>query len=98
MKSALSLKLANDKLIVVDEMTFDQIKTKQMVAVLKALEVNTSVLLVMEAKNINVEKSSANIPGVRTALTNTINVLDLLKYDRTILTKAAAMKIQEVYV
>jgi large subunit ribosomal protein L4 len=69
-----------------------------MVKVLKALKIESPVLVVLAEKNLNVEKSARNIPAVKTALVNTINVFDILKYDRFVVTKDAAMKVQEVYV
>lgn len=98
MKSALSSKLSDKNLIILDSMTFDEIKTKSMVKVLSNLNIQKSVLLVMEEKNGNVEKSARNINGVKTAFVNTINVFDLLKFEKLIVTKAAVEKIQEVYV
>jgi large subunit ribosomal protein L4 len=98
MKSALSSKLASQKLIVVDALDFDEIKTKTMIRVLVNLKTEGSALVVMEAKNPTVEKSARNIPGIKTALVNTINVFDILKFDTFIVTKAAVEKVQEVYV
>ncbi|MHB1483309.1 MAG: 50S ribosomal protein L4 [Saccharofermentanales bacterium] len=98
MKSALSSKLIDNNLIILDTMNFDEIKTKAMVKVLSNLKVQNSALLVMEEKNGTVEKSARNITGVKTALVNTINVFDLLKFEKLIVTKAAVEKIQEVYV
>ena len=98
MKSALSTKLQAENLIVIDTLEFDQIKTAKMVGVLKALKISTPALVVLSEKNANVEKSARNIPTVKTAFVNTINVFDILKYDRFVMTKDAAMKVQEVYV
>lgn len=98
MKSAFSAKMIDNKVIVVDGLAFDEIKTKKMVDVLKALKVADSALVVLGEKNENVELSARNIPTVKTAFTNTINVFDILKYDSFIMTKEAAEKIQEVYV
>jgi len=98
MKSALSTKLASQRLIVLDTLSFDEMKTSKMVKVLSALKINSTALLVLSEKNLNVEKSARNIPTVKTALVNTINVFDILKYDRFIITKDAAQKVQEVYV
>jgi large subunit ribosomal protein L4 len=78
-------------------LNFDNIKTKQMVSVLNSLKVDTSALIVLDGKNENVEKSARNIPGVKTALVNTINVFDILKYDKFIITKDAVEKVEEVY-
>lgn len=98
MKSALSTKFNDNNLIVMESIVFDEIKSKNMVKLLKAINVSDSALLVMDDKNINVEKSTRNIQGIKMARVNTINVLDLLKFNKLILTKSAAEKIQEVYV
>ena len=98
MKSALSSKLIGNNLVVVDSITLEEIKTKKIIGMLKALNVMNSAIMVLDDKNLNVEKSSRNIPGLKTARVNTINVLDLLKFEKMIVTKAAAEKIQEVYV
>ena len=79
-------------------MNFDEIKTSKMVKVLKALKVESPALVVLAEKNVNVEKSARNIPTVKTAFVNTINVFDILKYDRFVITKEAVEKVQEVYV
>lgn len=97
LKSALSSKVVDQDIMVLDKIGFDKIKTKQMVEVLKNLKVDSSVLLVLPGKDENVEKSARNIPGVKTALVNTINVFDILKYDKFIITKDAVSKVEEVY-
>ncbi|MGE5613417.1 MAG: 50S ribosomal protein L4 [Bacillota bacterium] len=97
LKSALSSKVADNNILVLDQLNFDNIKTKQMAGVLDALKVDKSALIVLEGKNENVEKSARNIPGVKTALVNTINVFDILKYDKFIITKDAVEKVEEVY-
>ena len=98
MKSAFSSKLADSKIVVVDALDFDTMKTKNMVEFMKAIKVSDSALVVLGGKNENVEKASRNLPTVKTALVNTINVFDILKYDSFIMTKEAAEKIMEVYV
>ncbi|HBY32544.1 MAG TPA: 50S ribosomal protein L4 [Clostridiales bacterium] len=98
MKSAFSSKLADSKIVVVDALDFDTMKTKNMVEFMKAIKVSDSALVVLGGKNENVEKASRNIPTVKTAFVNTINVFDILKYDSFIMTKEAAEKIMEVYV
>lgn len=98
MKSALSTKFNAQSIIVLDTLSFDEMKTAKMAGVLKALKIDSPALLVLAEKNPNVEKSARNIPAVKTALVNTINVFDILKYDRFVITKDAAMKVQEVYV
>jgi len=97
MKSALSTKVAEGKLIVVEDMNLDAAKTKVMAKALTDLKAD-SALIVFEDKNVNAELSARNIPDTKTALVNTINVFDILKYDSLVVTKAAAEKIQEVYV
>lgn len=98
MKSAFSSKMADTKIVVVDELNFDTMKTKNMVDFMKAINVTNSALVVLGGKNENVEKAARNLPTVKTAFVNTINVFDILKYDSFIMTKEAAEKIMEVYV
>jgi len=98
LKSALSTKVSENEIIVLDKLSFENIKTKQMTNVLSKLKVDSSVLIVIEGKNDSVEKSARNIPGVKTALVNTVNVFDILKYDKFIITKDAVSKVEEVYV
>lgn len=97
LKNALSAKIQANKIIVLDEINFEQIKTKQMVNVLDNLNINSSALFVLEGKNTNVEKSARNIPGIKTSYTNTINVYDILKYDSFVITRSAVEKVEEVY-
>ena len=98
MKSALSTKVIDNNLIVLDSINMDEYKTKTMVAMLKAIEAEGSkALIVMPEVNSFVIKSAANIPGVKTALVNTINVYDILNYDKFIVVKDAVAKIEEVY-
>ena len=96
LKSVLTAKVSDKKFIVVDELKFDTIKTKNMVAVLKNLNANKA-LVVLNENDTNVIKSANNIPEVKTALTNTINVYDILKHDTMVVTKAAVATIEEVY-
>ena len=98
MKSAFSTKMADSKIFVIDAIDFDTMKTKNMVDFMKAIKVDDSALVVLGGKNENVEKASRNLPTVKTAFVNTINVFDILKYDSFIMTKEAAEKIMEVYV
>ena len=95
-QSALTSRVNEKKIYVLDELNFDEIKTKKMLSVLDNLKVNKA-LVVLGEKNDNVCLSARNIPTVRTALTNTINVYDILKYDTLVLTKDAVAKIEEVY-
>lgn len=98
MKSALSAKVLDNNMIVLDNITMDEYKTKTMLAMLKAVEAEGSkALIVMPEVNSFVIKSAANIPGVKTALVNTINVYDILNYDKFIIVKDAVAKIEEVY-
>ena len=85
-----------DKFIVVDEINFDEIKTKKFQDVLNNLSVSKA-LVVLEDGNKNAELSARNIADVKTAKTNTINVYDILKYNTVIATKAAVQAIEEVY-
>ena len=94
--SALSSRVEENKLIVVDAISFDEIKTKNFQAVLNNLNVNKA-LVVLEDGNVNAEISARNIADVKTAHTNTINVFDILKYNTVITTKAAVAAIEEVY-
>ena len=85
-----------NKFIVLDSFNMDEIKTKKFQAVMNNLKV-TKALVVLNEKNDNVFLSARNIPTVKTALTNTINVYDILKYDTVVVTKDAVDTIQEVY-
>lgn len=96
LKSALTSRVAENKFIVIDEMHFDEIKTKKFQEVLNNLNVNKA-LVVLEDGNVNAEISARNIADVKTAHTNTINVFDILKYNTVITTKAAVAAIEEVY-
>ena len=97
LKSALSSKVNDNNIMVVDEINFSEIKTKNMVNVLNNLKLETNALIVLGEKNENVVRSAKNIPNVKTAYVNTINVYDILKYNKFIMTKEAAAKIEEVY-
>nr|WP_317359748.1 50S ribosomal protein L4 [uncultured Tyzzerella sp.] len=96
LKSALTTKVNNDKFVVVDELKLNEIKTKEMKKVLDNLNVNKG-LVVLEENNKNVLLSTRNIPNVKTAGVNTINVYDILKYESFVVTKEALAKIEEVY-
>ena len=96
LKSALTSRVQDGKLIVVDELKFDEIKTKKFKAVMDNLKVNKA-LVVLGENDEKVVKSARNIPTVKTALVNTINVYDILKGDTLVLTKDAVAKIEEVY-
>lgn len=96
LKSALTTKVNEQKLIVLDELSFGEIKTKNMVKVLDNLKVSKA-LIVLNNNDENVILSARNIPNVKTASTNTINVYDILKYDTFVVTKDAVATIEEVY-
>ena len=96
LKSVLTNCVNENKFIVLDELKFDEIKTKKMQAVLDALNVSKA-LVVLNENDTNVVKSASNIANIQTALTNTINVYDILKYNTVVVTKAAVATIQEVY-
>ena len=96
-RSVLSSKVLENNLVVVDAMNFDAIKTKNMVSALNNLKVEGKTLIVLPEKNENVQKSARNIEGVKTSLVNTINVYDLLKYNKLILTVDAVKSLEEVY-
>ena len=96
LKSALTSKVNDSKLIVVDELKMEAIKTKDFKAVMTNLNANKA-LVVMAEKDVNVVMSAKNIPDVKTALTSTINVYDIMKAGTVVLTKDAVAKIEEVY-
>ena len=95
-KSALTSRVNETKFFVLDDLSFDEIKTKKMKAVLDNFKLEKA-LIVLDKKNDNVALSARNLPKVRTVLTNTINVYDILKYDTLVLTKDAVAQIEEVY-
>ncbi len=97
LKSALTSKVQNNEIIVVDSIKFDAPKTKEMANLLTKLNADKKALIVMDTKDVNVIKSANNIPNVATALVNTINVYDILKYNSFIITKDAVRKVEEVY-
>ena len=95
-KSALSSRVAEEKIYVVDSLAFDEIKTKKMAAVLDSLKVEKA-LVVLDKKDENVILSARNLPEVRTVMSNSINVYDILKYGSLVITKEAVAQIEEVY-
>lgn len=97
MKSALTSKVNNNEFIVLDELNIQIPKTRDMSNILKNLNVDKKALIIMDEKNEAVIKSARNIPGIKTALVNTLNVYDILKYDKFIITKDAVQKVEEVY-
>ena len=97
LKSALSDKVANGKLVVVDALTFDAPKTKEFAKVMANLNVNDKALVVLNDNDANVVLSAKNIPTVKTGLTNTINVYDIVNAKTLVLTQDAVKTIEEVY-
>jgi len=102
LKSALSTKVAGEKVVVLDKLQMEEIKTKSMLGVLESLsvlgeEVNNKVLVVMDTVDTNIVLSARNLPGVKTACVNTLNTYDILKYDKFVVTDTAAKMISEVY-
>jgi len=97
LKSALSSKVLDNDLVVLDELKLDAIKTKEMVRVLGNLNVDGTALIVLPEVDEKVIKSSRNISGVKTALVNTINTYDILRHKKFIATREAVAKIEEVY-
>ena len=97
MKSALSAKVADEELIVLDSLELEAIKTKEMAKVVNALETGRKVLFVLPEKNDIIYRSARNIAGVKTTLVNTLNVYDILNADTVVLLKDSVSKIEEVY-
>ncbi len=96
LKSALTSRVQENKFIVVDEIKLEEAKTKKFAEALNNLKVSKA-LVVLNSNDENVVRSAKNIPTVKTALTNTINVFDILKYDTVVIDKAAVATIEEVY-
>ena len=96
LKSALSSKAKAEKIFVIDDIKVDEIKTKTMVNLFNKLDVNKA-LVILKDNDRSVIYSTRNIPDIKTAQTNTINVFDILKYDNIVIDKAALEKIEEVY-
>ena len=97
MLSALSTKLADNEMIVVDAIKTDEFKTKTMVAMLKALGAEKKTLIVLDSVDNKVIKSAANIEGVKTTQANTLNVYDILNCNKFVIVKGAVEKLEEVY-
>ncbi len=97
MKSVLSAKVAVNEMIVLNEIKFDEPKTKEMIKMLANVKAGKKALIVMAEKDENVIKSAANIPGVRTALVGTMNVYEIINHTNFIVTEEAIKKIEEVY-
>lgn len=97
MKSALSSKVLSNDVVVVNNISVEEFKTKTIINMLKALNVDGKALIVMPNVDQKLIKSAANIPGVKTTLVNTLNVYDILNYDKFIVVTDAVAKIEEVY-
>ena len=97
MKSALSDKVSENNLVVLDKLTMDEIKTKEVVKVLSALQTGKKTLIVLPEKDETIYKSARNIEGVKATLVNTLNVYDILNCDTMLVLKDAVSKIEEVY-
>lgn len=97
MKSALSSKVQNNEIIVLDALTMEAPKTKEFAQILKNINASKKALVVTAEKDENVVKSARNIEGVQAATVNTINVYDILKYDTFVITTDAVKKVEEVY-
>ena len=96
-KSVLSSKVLENQLVVIDKLPFKEIKTKQMINVLEKNKVEGKTLIMLPEKNEAIQKSARNIEGVKTTLVNTINVYDLLKYNKLVITLDTVKKLEEVY-
>lgn len=97
MKSALTSKVVDNKIIVLDELSLNEPKTKEMVKILENIKASKKALIVMKDKDENVIKSARNIPNVQTTLVNSLNVYDILRYDSFIITQDAVKKVEEVF-
>lgn len=97
MKSALSSKVADNEIVILDKITLDDYKTKTIAAILKAIGSEKKALIVLPEVNGKVIASAANIPGVKTAMVNTLNVYDIINADKFIVLKDAVAQIEEVY-
>ena len=95
-KSALSSKVIDNNIVVLEDLAFDAPKTKEMTAVLNGLSVAKKALIVTADNNENVALSARNIPGVTVVTANGVNVLDVLNHEKLIMTKAAVQKVEEV--
>jgi large subunit ribosomal protein L4 len=97
LKSALSSKVVENQILVLEDLTLNQIRTKDMVQILKNLKVENKALIVTGKEDQNLKLSARNIPGIKTMMPNTLNVFDLLYHDTLLLTKDAVQLIEEVY-
>ena len=97
LKSALSSKVVENDMLVLESLNISEAKTKEMAKVLKDLQVNKKALLVLSGKNEAIERAARNIPNLKLAFVNTINLLDILNYDKFIITQDAVRQVEEVY-
>ena len=97
MKSAFSSKFKDNQLIVLDELTVENYSTKTVAAALKAIGADKKALIVLDSVDTKVINSARNIPGVKTAQVNTLNVYDIINADKLVIVKGAVSKIEEVY-
>lgn len=97
MYSALSSKVNSNEIIVLDQLTLEQPKTRLVDSMLKNLNIEKKALIVIKDKDVAVQKSARNIPGVKTAQVGTLNVYDILKYDTFVITREAVEAVEEVY-
>lgn len=97
MKSALTTKVVDNNIVVLDELNFEIPKTKQVINMLENLKIDSKAMIVLAERNENVEKSARNIPNIKTSSVNTLNVYDILNYDKFIITKAAVEILEEVF-
>ena len=97
LKSALSQKVIEEKLIVLEDLKLNEIKTKEMKKVVDSLNLNKALFVLEGSDNKNVLLSARNLPNVKTAGVNSINVYDILKFENFVVTKEAVEKMQEVY-
>jgi large subunit ribosomal protein L4 len=97
MKSALSSKVRENEIIVLDSLKLDEPKTKEMAKVLENVKAAKKALIVTDVKDENVVRSAANIPGVKTTIVGEMNVYDIVNHTSLILTKDAVTRIEEVY-
>lgn len=97
LKSALSSKVAENEIIVIDKIDLEEYKTKEIVKMLANFNVDSKALIVLNEKNDKVVKSAGNIPGVATTLSTTVNTYDVLNHDKLIITADAVKKLEEVY-
>lgn len=97
LKSALTTKANASSIIVLDDFQLEEIKTKKFVEVMKNLNIESSALVLLNDKSFNVQKSARNVDNVKTAGVETLNVYDILKYDKFVVTKDAVNKVEEVY-